>query len=117
MTAGWLVGAREEGKLPPPTELSPTSEAMAVLALGVVNTDAAAPEGVTCSTVTDVTGADPRAGERWELRSRAQVAHRSGIVPSSGWRSLEPGVVEFTIPGLHLLVRPAPGSGPLELCR
>jgi hypothetical protein len=116
-TIGWLLGARNEGKLPPPGQFDASAEQMATLNLGVAAVEGDRPETLTCAISTTPVGIDPDRGDRWLLRSPAEVAMRSGFVASSRWLPLAPGLVEITLPDLQLLVRAVPGTENFELCR
>lgn len=117
MTTGWLLSARRENKLPPPGQLSSIVEQRLPIQLGVAQPEDDAPEGLSCTVYDSPVAVDPELGDRFAFGTPARVAGRVGDSPSTRWQSYSEGVVEITLPDLHLLVSPPDDANDFELCR
>jgi hypothetical protein len=127
MTTGWLSEAAADGKLPPPGELNAITRSKLPVQLGVAQTPGAAPDGLACENHDTAIGLQPQQGDVWLIESPVQISTRKGLQPTSPailYSPVElpdtpavPLVVSIQLPGLELLVGPAPGRDSFTLCK
>lgn len=121
MTVGWLLQASANGELPPAVPLDSLERFMLPYQLGIAITSPveSVPDGMTCVTHHEPIPLDPSTGERFYFATDVAMAGRTNDgKASTPWLPFQNKTeVEIVVPGLHLLVSPAPGATELELCR
>jgi len=126
LTIGWLLDARDQGKLDPATgPMSQVTRQEMLLRLGVAQSlSRRQRQGVIlgpppgCRTITRPLDLDPPRGTRIRVPTPVQVSLRTGRAASAPL-GLMPGVGEVLtveLDGMHLRLAPAPGSPSFLLC-
>lgn len=121
VTAGFLVAARDAGRLPDPPPLDPAIENEIAVRLGVYQTDGALPEGLECFVAYSPVVISPARGATFGIETPVAISASDGeeaisraivYLPDSGGERLD-----IVLSDLTLLVESVDASGRFSYCR
>jgi hypothetical protein len=121
VTAGFLVAARDAGRLPDPPPLDPAIENEIAVRLGVYQTHGALPEGLECFVAYSPVVISPARGTTFGIETPVAISASDGeeaisraiaYFPDSGGERLD-----IVLSDLTLLVESVDASGRFSYCR
>jgi hypothetical protein len=133
LTIGWLLGAKDEGKLPEAHSLPPAAASTIPVRIGVMQLASGVPPGTECREYDKPLVLDPAEGQQYGMPPVPPEQRVLGLITGGVMISTREGdkpagpAIRFqstansqalmvTLPDLHLLVTAPPGEHTFQFC-